>query len=257
MAITHAKTDSITDWTQADLDAQIALGNFPAGTLLANIVLPSDWNAAHTIANATITNAMLVNGAVANLSGANTGDQTITLTGDVSGSGTGSFSATVAKIAGTTVSGTTGTGNVAFSASPTFTGTITAATITASGNITAPNLLTPIGFTSSDSTAVATGKVNGYFTCPYAGTITAFDFMVDAGTATVEVWKIATGTAVPTVANTINTSGVAISTGTALHSTTLSDFTTTTIAANDIFAFNIKTISGVKQISFAIQVKKT
>lgn len=76
MAITHAKTDSITDWTQADLDTQIALGNFPSGTVLANIVLPSDWNAAHTIANATITNAMLVNGAVANLSGTNTGDQT-------------------------------------------------------------------------------------------------------------------------------------------------------------------------------------
>ena len=44
MAITikHAKTDNIADWTQADLDAQIALGNFPPGTTLADIVLPSD-----------------------------------------------------------------------------------------------------------------------------------------------------------------------------------------------------------------------
>jgi hypothetical protein len=51
MAITikHAKTDNIADWTQSDLDAQIALGNFPAGTLLADIVLPSDWNNNHTI----------------------------------------------------------------------------------------------------------------------------------------------------------------------------------------------------------------
>jgi len=51
MAITikHAKTDTIADWTQADLDAQIALGNFPPGTLLADIVLPSDWNNDHTI----------------------------------------------------------------------------------------------------------------------------------------------------------------------------------------------------------------
>lgn len=50
MAITikHAKTDTIADWTQADLDAQIALGNFPPGTLLADIVLPSDWNDDHT-----------------------------------------------------------------------------------------------------------------------------------------------------------------------------------------------------------------
>jgi hypothetical protein len=39
-----------------------------------------------------------------NLSGTNTGDQTITLTGDVTGSGTGSFAATVGKIGGKTIS---------------------------------------------------------------------------------------------------------------------------------------------------------
>ena len=51
MAITikHAKTDTIADWTQTDLDAQIALGNFPPGTVLADIVLPSDWNNDHTL----------------------------------------------------------------------------------------------------------------------------------------------------------------------------------------------------------------
>jgi hypothetical protein len=51
MAITikHAKTDTIADWTQGDLDAQIAAGNFPPGTVLADIVLPSDWNNDHTV----------------------------------------------------------------------------------------------------------------------------------------------------------------------------------------------------------------
>jgi hypothetical protein len=43
----------------------------------------------------SITNTMLANTAVANLTGSNTGDQTITLTGGVTGSGTGSFAATV------------------------------------------------------------------------------------------------------------------------------------------------------------------
>ena len=38
----------MADWTQAELDAQIALGKFPIGTLLADIVLASDWNTAHT-----------------------------------------------------------------------------------------------------------------------------------------------------------------------------------------------------------------
>jgi hypothetical protein len=47
--VKHNKTNAIADWTQADLDAQIALGNFPAGTLLANIVLPSDWNDDHDL----------------------------------------------------------------------------------------------------------------------------------------------------------------------------------------------------------------
>jgi len=48
MPINHTKTNSIADWTQADLDAAIAAGLFPSGTVLADIVLPSDWNADHT-----------------------------------------------------------------------------------------------------------------------------------------------------------------------------------------------------------------
>jgi hypothetical protein len=47
--VKHNKTNTITDWTQAQLDEQIALGNFPPGTTLANIVLPSDWNNDHTL----------------------------------------------------------------------------------------------------------------------------------------------------------------------------------------------------------------
>jgi hypothetical protein len=43
----HIKTSAIADWTQADLDAQIALGNYPTGTVLADIVLPTDWNDLH------------------------------------------------------------------------------------------------------------------------------------------------------------------------------------------------------------------
>lgn len=45
------KVNNIPDWTQAQLDAQIALGNFPVGTTLADIVLPSDWNQIQTEMN--------------------------------------------------------------------------------------------------------------------------------------------------------------------------------------------------------------
>jgi len=81
MAITikHAKTDNIADWTQADLDAQIAAGNFPPGTVLADIVLPSDWNNDHTFTGT--------------LGVSNGGTGATTLTGYVKGNGTSAFTA--------------------------------------------------------------------------------------------------------------------------------------------------------------------
>lgn len=74
----HAKTVTIADPTQAQLNAQIALGNYPPGTVLADIALASDFNADHTVtlgANENfVTNAQLT--AIGNTSGTNTGDQT-------------------------------------------------------------------------------------------------------------------------------------------------------------------------------------
>jgi hypothetical protein len=68
--------------------------------------------------------------AFTDISGSASGAQLPTFTGDVTNSGAAMF---VAAIQGITVSGTTGSGNVVFSASPTFTGTITAASETVSG----------------------------------------------------------------------------------------------------------------------------
>lgn len=49
MAIRHAKTDNVADWTQADVDAAIERGDLPSGTLLADVVVPSDWNDDHVV----------------------------------------------------------------------------------------------------------------------------------------------------------------------------------------------------------------
>jgi hypothetical protein len=52
--INHIKVNNIADETQAQLDVIIAGGPAPLpppGTLLADIVLPSDWNANHTISD--------------------------------------------------------------------------------------------------------------------------------------------------------------------------------------------------------------
>lgn len=77
MAITikHAKTDTIADWTQADLDQQIAAGNYPPGTTLANIVLPSDWNNDHTFSGVAASGA---NSDITSLSGITGGISTPT-----------------------------------------------------------------------------------------------------------------------------------------------------------------------------------
>jgi hypothetical protein len=93
------------------------------------------------------------------------------LTGDVTtsaASGSQSLASSVAKIQGTTVSGTTGTGNVVFSASPTLTGTLTAAAISASGSITGSNLS---GTNTGDQTITLTGNVTGSGTGSFATTI--------------------------------------------------------------------------------------
>ena len=63
------------------------------------------------------------------------GNYITALTGDVTATGPGSVAATLAKIQGTAVTGTTGTGNVVFSASPTLSGTTThTGNIAMSGN---------------------------------------------------------------------------------------------------------------------------
>jgi hypothetical protein len=49
VTVTHQKTDTIADWNQEQLNYQISIGNYPSGTTLDDIVLPSDWNADHFI----------------------------------------------------------------------------------------------------------------------------------------------------------------------------------------------------------------
>jgi hypothetical protein len=110
-----------------------------------------------------------------------------------------------------------------------------------------------MGDPNATSGLVATSAQTYYLTIPFACTINAYNLVIDAGTITVKFWKVATGTAIPTSANSINTSGVGISTGTAIHSTTLSDFTTTAVAANDIMAMNVTAVTTAKFVNGVLQ----
>jgi hypothetical protein len=80
------------------------------------------------------------------------------LTGDVTATGPGSVAATVAKIQGTVVSGTTGSTNVVFSTSPTLTGTALATNLTSSGVILHAN-----GSASAPSIAFTNQTNTGWF----------------------------------------------------------------------------------------------
>ena len=112
------------------------------------------------------------------------------------------------------------------------------------------------GFSGGGS-ALTTGTV-AYITMPPACTIAAYDITIDTGTISFDVWKIATGTAIPTVSNTILTGGyLAISTGTAVHSTSTALFTTTTSSANDIYGFEVQAVSSATQASIVLQCNAT
>lgn len=116
--------------------------------------------------NISINNNLVVTGtaAASNLSGTNTGDQVITLTGDVTGSGSSSFAATLAS-----VNGDVGTF------------TYPSITINAKGLITAASSLTPVTslsgtvnqITASASTGAITLTIPAVFVVP--GTIEGTD----------------------------------------------------------------------------------
>lgn len=133
-----------------------------------------------TVANATTTPAItLTLGAItpssvaatgtvtgANLSGTNTGDQTITLTGDVTGSGTGSFSATLA--ASGVTSGTYGDGTHVAQITVDAKGRITSASNVAitggggSGTVTTTGTPASGNLTKfSGSTSITNGDLSG------------------------------------------------------------------------------------------------
>jgi hypothetical protein len=109
-------------------------------------------------------------------------------------------------------------------------------------------------FGSPGGTALTSGaNSTEYVTVPFACTIAGVDILADAGTATFKFWKIATGTAIPTSSNSISTSGISLSTGTALHTATLTDFTTTAISANDILAANISAVSTAAYLNVVLE----
>lgn len=108
--------------------------------------------------------------------------------------------------------------------------------------------------TPGGSALTAGATTTDYFTAPYACTISAYNLLLaPAGTVTVKFWKVSTGLAIPTSSNSISTNGVSITSGTAIHGTALSDFTTTAVSANDIMAMNVTAVSSASYVQGVLQ----
>jgi hypothetical protein len=110
-------------------------------------------------------------------------------------------------------------------------------------------------FYNAGSVLVSSATAIGGFTVPAACTIASWDIdLSPSDTATVKTYKVATGTTHPTSTNSISTSGVSITTGGHVHSTTLTDFTTTAAAAYDVFAFALTAVGGTAtQLTFSLE----
>ena len=160
----------------------------------------------------------------------------------------------------------TGTGGIARATSPTF--VTPALGAPASGVLTNCTGLPPAGQTTAGRTSTigivtdgggsaCTTGVKGYITVPFACTITGWSITADGAspTCTWDIWKIGSGTALPTVSNTIMGTKPALSTGNVKISTTLTSWTTS-ISADDIIGFNLDAIATATRISLEIFVTR-
>jgi hypothetical protein len=139
----------------------------------------------------------------------------------------------------------------------------------ASGVLTSCTGLPPAGQTTAGRTftigfgkdgggsTLSTSTIATAWTAPVGYTIVGYNLSADAGTFTVKFWKIAAGTAIPTISDVINTSGLSLASGTHLRSSTTSDFTTTTITAGDIIMCAITAVATATWITVGLEVTKS
>ena len=128
--------------------------------------------------------------------------------------------------------------------------------ITASGGGGGGGDTAPITIGWDGQGGFITTGLTRYFVAPYNATITGWSIVATgtSPTCTIDVWKIASGTALPTVANTITAAAIpALSTGNVIRSSTLTGWTTA-ITAGDILAFNIDAVSNALTIKINLEL---
>jgi hypothetical protein len=129
----------------------------------------------------------------------------------------------------------------------------------ASGVYSASKLKRTIGMFIGDGTNVISTGVQGFVSCPVAGTITkvrllSCDASVTSGSIVIDVWKDIYANYPPTVADTITASAKpTITTTTKSEDSTLTGWTTS-VTAGDVFGFNVDSVTSLKRVAIEITV---
>jgi hypothetical protein len=122
------------------------------------------------------------------------------------------------------------------------------------GSLTVSGTLTRAFGVSFDGGGVPLpAGVTRYVTVPFACAIAASNLLVDTGTATVKIWKTGTGNSLPSADDSISINGISIFSGTSLHTDGTSDFTSTAVAANDVFGFNLAAADSATYVNFVLE----
>lgn len=111
---------------------------------------------------------------------------------------------------------------------------------------------------SADSTALVAVGTKGYIRAPYDATITGYTILTDiSATVTLDVWKVASGTALPTNANSITASAKpTLTADDVVHSTTLTGWTTS-ITAGDLIGWEVEANNNAHLIVFLLEFDHT
>lgn len=106
--------------------------------------------------------------------------------------------------------------------------------------------------------ATITTGLKGYLEIPFACTIDRWTLLADqSGSIVVDIWKDSYANAPPVVGDVITASAKpTISSATKGQSSTLTGWTTT-IAAGDILAFNVNSVTSIQRVTLSLRVRKT
>jgi hypothetical protein len=131
-----------------------------------------------------------------------------------------------------------------------------------SGVYSAAKLKRVVGGIIGDGTnVISTGAQAGCVTCPVAGTITkvrllSSDSAITSGSIVVDIWKDTYANYPPTVADTITASAKpTITTATKSEDSTLTGWTTS-VAAGDVFRFNVDSVTSLKMVTVELTVEE-